>query len=104
MTNQIPTKTVKIQTNPIQEVYRNGVIECTVLPTQELELIFEVEKKGDYYSHIRVCNYKTGDVTIYGINRDGEWECYDIYCPTLNQMIGSILEVIFEDEEFFFNC
>lgn len=103
-TIEIPSKTVKIKTNPIQEVYKNGTIECTVLPTKEVELIFEVEKKGDFYSHIRVCNYITGDVTIYGINTDGEWDCYDLYSPVLNQMIGSILEVIFEDKQFFFNC
>ncbi len=103
-TIEIPNKTVKIKTNPIQEVYKNGTIECMVLPAKEVELIFEVEKKGDYYSHIRVCNYATGDVTIYGINTDGEWECYDMYSPVLNQMIGSILEVIFEDKQFFFNC
>lgn len=66
------------------------------------ELIFEIEKKGDFCSYIRVCEYSTGHVSIYLFNKDHEWEVYDMYSQYLNNMIGSIKNYVLENQNFFF--
>jgi hypothetical protein len=81
MENTIQSKTVKL----------NGV-----------SLIFEIERKGDFSSDIRVCDYSAGRVSIYRINKDHEWEVYDMYDNYMNSMIGAIKNYVLENQNFFF--
>ena len=70
MENTIQSKTVKL----------NGV-----------SLIFEIERKGDFSSDIRVCDYSAGRVSIYRINKDHEWEVYDM-TPSLESSSMALLQ------------
>ena len=67
------------------------------------ELSFEVERKGNFSSDIRVCDYPAGRVSIYRINKDHEWEVYDMYDNYMNTMIGGIKNYILENQNYFFN-
>ena len=66
------------------------------------ELIFEIERKGDFSSDIRVCDYTAGRVSIYRINKDWEWEVYDMYDNYMNTMIGGIKNYVLENQNYFF--
>ena len=89
-------KTIKVQ--PV--VHVSGP-QWEVLDPRNVELNFKIFKKGGFYSVIQVSDLD-GNSTEYGINKDWEWECYDNYNSYLNSIIDDILEIVFDNEEYFF--
>ena len=71
-------------------------IESTTTTINNKELFFEIEKKGDFCSYIRVCERSTGHVSIYLFNKDHEWDVYDMYSQY------GIKNYVLENQDFFF--